>query len=232
LGRACDHGQQESRIRAQARSLPSPFKIELYNACRDAAAVKGAQWYYETTGPGSGLPVISTLKDMIQSGDDLDRVEGIFSGTASYLVNSASELGLCEPDPRDDLTGLDVKRKLVVLARELGLPMEIDDVESDTLMPPELESWEPDTTASLLDQLCSALEPYESRISERVEAAKAEGKLLVPVGCVDVKVSTTSTPRTTARAHGPSITLGGRRRIQLRLRVRVGLEVGFGSGFE
>lgn len=96
--------------------------MELYEKCRKAR--KSAQWYYETTGPGSGLPVLTTLRDMLQSGDRVYKVEGIFSGTMSFLVNSvasgvplsaslllAHKLGLCEPDARDDLIGLDTRRK-------------------------------------------------------------------------------------------------------------------------
>ncbi|KAL1519090.1 hypothetical protein AB1Y20_003357 [Prymnesium parvum] len=177
---------------------------DLYQRCREAGELgKGAQWYYETTGPGSGLPVINTLKDMVQSGDDIRRVEGIFSGTVSYLINSvstgtplsqalkmANELGMCEPDPRDDLTGLDVKRKLVVLGRELGLSLEIEDVKSDSLLPPELADWEPDTSSdapSLIDQLSAAMEPYDSIMTELVEGAKAKGMILTPVSRVDMQ---------------------------------------------
>ena len=91
-----------------------------------------SQWFYETTGPGSGLPVLSTLRDIIQSGDRVKSVEGCFSGTFAYLMDearkgtplsaalrSASKLGYLEPDPRNDLTGSDVRRKTGILAREL-----------------------------------------------------------------------------------------------------------------
>ena len=101
--------------------------LDYYQEVQNAASGVGAsaQWYYETTGPGSGLPVITTLKDMIQSGDRVYSVSGIFSGSLSYMLNEmqkgrplsaavaeAAELGLCEPDPRDDLLGTDVRRKV------------------------------------------------------------------------------------------------------------------------
>lgn len=179
---------------------------ELYSACRSAQ--EGAQWYYETTGPGSGLPVLTTIKDMVQSGDPVQKVEGIFSGTVSYLINQigggtplsaalkeAYSLGLCEPDPRDDLTGIDVKRKVVVLARELGLEMEMEQVECEELLPPELADWQPDESEGappLIDQLCAALAPYDLRMDERVAAANAEGEVLTPVSAVDVKSGSAS----------------------------------------
>lgn len=181
---------------------------ELYDACREAGeGGKAAQWYYETTGPGSGLPVLSTLKDMFQSGDDVKRVEGIFSGTVSYLINAVStgtplskalkqahDQGLCEPDPREDLTGLDVKRKIVVLAREFGMRLEMADVQSDSLLPEELADWEPDSSdgAPLIDQLCAALEPYDSRMTELVEEAASKDMTLTAVGSVDVEQGTAS----------------------------------------
>jgi len=181
----------------------------LYEACRTALqGGKGAQWYYETTGPGSGLPVLNTLKDMVQSGDKVKKVEGIFSGTVSYLINAvaagstlsvalkeAQSLGLCEPDPRDDLSGLDVKRKVVVLSRELGIDLEIADVQCDALMPPELEGWEPDESEgapTLIEQLCSALEPFDSALTDRVAAAEADEMILTPLCTVDVEAAEAS----------------------------------------
>lgn len=177
---------------------------ELYDACRTAQ--EGAQWYYETTGPGSGLPVLCTLKDMMQSGDKVRKVEGIFSGTVSYLINAISSgtpfsaalkkahaLGMCEPDPRDDLTGMDVKRKVLVLARELGLQLDMADVDCEQLLPAELASWEPDTSEgapAAIDQLCDALQPHDEALGARVADADAAGMVLTPVSCVDIEAGT------------------------------------------
>jgi len=186
---------------------------ELYNDCRQAQEGASAQWYYETTGPGSGLPVLCTLKDMVQSGDTVHKVEGIFSGTISYLTNAvaaglplseallqAHALGLCEPDPRDDLTGLDVRRKIVVLARELGLSLELADVITEQLMPVELSDWEPDTSDNaqpLIEQLSAALAAYDERLTACVTEAADNGMKLVPLGSVDLSTgiaSVTMTP--------------------------------------
>jgi len=179
---------------------------ELYESCKKSQ--KLAQWYYETTGPGSGLPVLSTIKDMMQSGDSVRCVEGIFSGTLSSLVNSvaagtplsealrkAHRDGLCEPDPRDDLTGLDVRRKVVVLARELGFQMEMSDVECEPLLPEELQAWEPQTgddAPPLIEQLVEALKPYDQRFADKVAAAGADNKVLTPLAVVDVESKSAS----------------------------------------
>ena len=168
-------------------------------------ATKNAQWYYETTGPGSGLPVLSTLKDMTQSGDDVASVKGIFSGTASYILNAmregaplskalaqAVDAGLCEPDPREDLNGGDVRRKVVVLARELGLDISMADVPwAEPLLPAALADWSPpDTSAgapSFAQQLVTALEPYDEEIGARVAGMCAEGQTPIQLCSVDLE---------------------------------------------
>src|SRR5207245_4219394 len=97
---------------------------------------------------GAGLPVVSTLRDLIASGDEIVRIEGILSGTLSYLFNTfdgsvpfsalvrdAHRLGFTEPDPREDLSGQDVARKLLILARQIGLKMDLEEVRLDSLVP-------------------------------------------------------------------------------------------------
>src|SRR5690606_4873274 len=106
---------------------------ERYSAIRDAQRRTGARFGYEAT-VGAGLPVILTLRNLIATGDTLHAIDGMLSGTLAWLFNrydgsvpfsalvrEARELGYTEPDPRDDLSGLDVARKLVILAREAGL---------------------------------------------------------------------------------------------------------------
>lgn len=121
-----------------------------WRTIREAAAQGAAQLRYEAS-VGAGLPVIQTLRELIDTGDDLVSIEGVLSGTLSWLFNhydgSApfSELlhhahaqGYTEPDPRDDLGGLDVARKLVILAREAGLPLDLAQVQVESLVPAEL----------------------------------------------------------------------------------------------
>ena len=177
--------------------------LSLYNECKRLAK-SNAQWFYETTGPGSGLPVLSTLKDMTQSGDRVTRVSGIWSGSISFILNglkeglplsealkAAVEEGLCEPDPREDLSGLDVRRKTVVLARELGLAITMDDIQiEETLLPAALARWSPSGTAPVAEQLIEAIKPYDAEISERIAALSADGMTPVQLSVVDIAAGT------------------------------------------
>jgi bifunctional aspartokinase / homoserine dehydrogenase 1 len=109
---------------------------------------KRQKYFFDEANVGAGLPILSTLRDLIASGDVITKIEGIFSGTLSYLfstfdgsvpfsalVRTAHCNGLTEPDPRDDLSGQDVARKLLILARQSGSPMEIEQVRVESLVP-------------------------------------------------------------------------------------------------
>src|SRR5690606_13834591 len=136
--------------------------LAYYRALRRASRENGARYLYETT-VGAGLPIIQTLRDLVQTGDDVYEIEGILSGTLSYLFNvydgsvafseivaDARSRGFTEPDPRDDLSGMDVARKVVILGRELGLSLELDDVEVEGLVPEALQNLTvPDFLAAL-----------------------------------------------------------------------------------
>jgi aspartokinase/homoserine dehydrogenase 1 len=118
-----------------------------YKAFHDAARAHGVDFFYETN-VGAGLPIIRTLKDLMGSGDRLQKIEAILSGTISFIFNNfkgdanfhdvvkmAQELGYTEPDPRDDLRGTDFMRKMLILARDAGYKMEATDVQIDNILP-------------------------------------------------------------------------------------------------
>lgn len=161
-----------------------------------AAATSGAMVYHESS-VGAGLPVISTLKDLVDTGDRVVKIEGVFSGTMSFLFNSfapasgsggkwsaevakAKELGYTEPDPRDDLNGLDVARKLTILARLVGLPVESPtSFPVQSLIPQELES------CSSGDEFLQKLPEFDDRMEETKAAAEKDGKVVRFVGSID-----------------------------------------------
>ena len=151
---------------------------------RQLAQRSGARYLYETT-VGAALPVIGALRDLLVTGDVVERVEGVLSGTLSYLFNSfdgsqpfsalvrdAQRRGYTEPDPRDDLGGVDVARKLLILARELGLPLELRDVRSEPLLTEDC------LRASGVEAFYEALARDDARYeAQRAEAASA-GRVL------------------------------------------------------
>lgn len=162
-----------------------------------AAATAGSKVYHESS-VGAGLPVISTLKDLVDTGDEVTKIEGVFSGTMSFLFNSfapvegsggqwsaevkkAKELGYTEPDPRDDLNGLDVARKLTILARLAGLPVESPtSFPVQSLIPKELE------TVSSGDEFLEKLPGFDSQMEETKSAAEKQGKVVRFVGSIDM----------------------------------------------
>ena len=148
-----------------------------------------AHYRYETT-VGAGLPVIQTVADLVATGDRLRSVRGVVSGTMTYLfhqlergtpfsaaVRAAVEQGYAEPDPRDDLSGEDVARKLLILARTAGLRVERDEVEVESLVPDGAR----DVPRTLVTD---ALADVDALWADRVEAAAARGQRLRYVGRV------------------------------------------------
>jgi aspartokinase/homoserine dehydrogenase 1 len=156
---------------------------EAWNRLREAAS-RGGSIYYETT-VGAGLPVLRTVADLAATGDRIIRLQGVLSGTLGYLcdevmkgsgfseaVKGAYDLGYTEPDPRDDLSGLDVARKLVILARAAGLDVQPEDVEVEPLLPREAADGPIENFWTLLPRLDA---PMEKR---RAEAAAAKQRLV------------------------------------------------------
>lgn len=167
----------------------------------DAARSTGTRFCYEAS-VGAGLPIITTLKDLLRTGDSVQKIEGIFSGTLSYLFNEgggkdfsavvadAADKGFTEPDPRDDLSGLDVQRKTVILARDCGLKVELDDVPVESLVPKPLQTWEPtedEKKQGLSKVFIEKMKEYDGDMKKKMDEAEAAGEVLRYVGMVDVK---------------------------------------------
>ncbi|KAF4781301.1 homoserine dehydrogenase [Colletotrichum scovillei] len=188
-------GKGISIVTPNKKAFSGSYKLwqDIFNA----ASTSGAKVYHESS-VGAGLPVISTLKDLVDTGDRVTKIEGVFSGTMSFLFNSfaptsgaggkwsaevakAKELGYTEPDPRDDLNGLDVARKLTILARLAGLPVESPtSFPVQSLIPKELES------CSSGDEFLQKLPEFDSQMEETKAAAEKQGKVVRFVGSIDV----------------------------------------------
>lgn len=143
---------------------------------RDSAEKSGAHLFYETT-VGAALPVLGTLKDLRDTGDRVREVQGIFSGTLAYLFNQfdgsvpfsqivreAREAGFTEPDPRDDLSGMDVARKIVIVARELGYDIGLEQIDVESLVPEGLD-------ALGIPEFLDALADSDQAMADRVREA-------------------------------------------------------------
>ncbi|MDH3613038.1 MAG: bifunctional aspartate kinase/homoserine dehydrogenase I [Gammaproteobacteria bacterium] len=146
-----------------------------------------SHFFYETT-VGAALPIISTLQDLIDTGDEIHSVQGIFSGTLAYLFNvydgktpfsaivrEARDSGYTEPDPRDDLSGMDVARKLTILAREIGHKTELGDFPVQNLVPESLRRCS-------IDEFLGQLAEHDDEMKVMYEEAEATGKKLRYVG--------------------------------------------------
>lgn len=164
-----------------ANKVAASSKYEHYHKLKELARLKGVKYLFETN-VGAGLPIISTINGLMKSGDKILKIEAVVSGTLNYLFNEmneniplskavrlAMEAGYAEPDPRLDLSGMDVIRKLVILSREAGYHVEIDDVKKDLFLP---DSFFEGSTDDFWNILPSIDEKFERRRRELV----AEGK--------------------------------------------------------
>lgn len=154
-----------------------------YQAIREAAAAAGARFRYEAT-VGAGLPVITTLRDLVDTGDEVSAIAGIFSGTLAWLFNKydgsvpfselvaqARSMGYTEPDPRDDLSGVDVARKLVILAREAGHALSLADVAVESLVPEALRQ-------ASVEDFMARLHEVDAAFAQQLAEARARGHVL------------------------------------------------------
>ncbi|KAI8812295.1 homoserine dehydrogenase-domain-containing protein [Cladochytrium replicatum] len=177
--------------------------LELYKAIKERSrptSGSAAPLVYHEATVGAGLPILSTLNAMVRTGDEIEKIEGIFSGTLSFIFNSfsttgtsasapkfseivlaAKEKGYTEPDPRDDLNGLDVARKVIILGRLAGLSLDLSTLSVENIVPEALR------TVATASEFLSALPNYDAEFAALNAKAQARGEVLRYVGCVDVK---------------------------------------------
>ncbi|MBI3765292.1 MAG: ACT domain-containing protein, partial [Ignavibacteriales bacterium] len=167
-----------------------------YNEFKELLRRRQKYFLYEAN-VGAGLPIISTLHDLIASGDTIVKIEGILSGTLSYLFNnydgstafsglvrSARVRGYTEPDPRDDLSGQDVARKLLILARQLGKRMDLVDIHAENLVPPSLRK------GKFSNMFFKKYSKYDRAMKQRIKAARSKGTVLRYVGTLTDRTAT------------------------------------------
>ncbi len=184
-------------ILSSSISIVTPSKLansgpyERYKRLLKTAAKHGVKFMYETN-VGAGLPVINPLKDLKISGDRIIKIEGILSGTLSYIFNNfkqgrsfaevvreAKEKGFTEPDPREDLKGMDVARKILILAREAGFPIEPEEVVVKNLLPESCQK------APSVEAFFEELEKENDYFEKLLANADAENKSLRFIATLD-----------------------------------------------
>lgn len=165
--------------------------FDYYQSLKSAAQKRQRKFLYETN-VGAGLPVLDNLQLLFGAGDELLSFNGILSGSLSYMFGvledglSLSEAtakakanGFTEPDPRDDLSGTDVARKLLIIARESGLELELSDIEVEAVVP---ESFAPGTS---VDEFMAKLPELDAQFADKIQSAASEGKVLRYVGSIE-----------------------------------------------
>lgn len=196
-----------NEILSESISVVTPNKLanatsqELFNQLHETAKQHNCAYRYETN-VGAGLPVIGTINEMVTTGDHIHKIEGVFSGTLSYLFNSfddsvgfsdlvkkAKEMGYTEPDPREDLNGYDVGRKLLILARVAGYELDFEDIDIQNLVPEEARD------ASDIDEFFVKLKEFDDEFESMWKAAADKGKKLCYIarfedGKAEVKLET------------------------------------------
>lgn len=173
--------------------------ISLWDEIFDASAKPGAGLVYHEATVGAGLPIIGTLNDLVNTGDEIQKVEGIFSGSLSFIFNNystvqgsdlkfsdivlkAKDLGYTEPDPRDDLNGLDVARKVTIVSRLAGYKVKnaSSSFPVESLIPKPLES------VSSAAEYIQRLPDFDGELDKLRKEAEAENKVLRFVGSADL----------------------------------------------
>jgi len=175
-----------SIIAANKIANTSPF--EDYKKLQKLSQKRNLYYLYETNA-GAGLPIISTIRDLLNSGDEIIKIESILSGTISYIFNSfkigtkfseivinAQDKGYAEPDPRDDLSGLDFARKLLLITREIGLSLELEDIQVESILPENCYN------AENISEFFKELKKLNSEFDKKLHEASTSGKVLRYIG--------------------------------------------------
>ncbi len=164
-----------------ANKVAASSEYDNYAELKKIAKKKGIKFLFETN-VGAGLPIINTLNDLVNSGDKVQRIEAVLSGTLNYIFNTisadiplsktiqmAKEEGYSEPDPRVDLSGVDVARKILILARESGYRIEMDDISINRFVPEEL-------FAGTLDEFWAGVTELDAKFETERQRLEAENK--------------------------------------------------------
>lgn len=165
-----------------ANKLAASSKYDNYKKLKQIARKRDVKFLFETN-VGAGLPIINTINSLINSGDKILKIEAVLSGTLNYIFNvlsekvplskavmMAKEAGYSEPDPREDLSGKDVVRKLVILSREAGYRIETEDVKKNLFVP---ESLMQGTTEDFFKNIASIDDEFEKRRAATVQSGRA-----------------------------------------------------------
>ncbi|CAL4320557.1 bifunctional aspartate kinase/homoserine dehydrogenase I [Buchnera aphidicola] len=167
--------------------------FEYYTKIRKIALNTNKKFFYETN-VGAGLPIISTLKQLLNTGDTVIKCQGILSGSLSFIfgkleegvllsqaTKEAKNLGFTEPHPADDLSGIDVARKILILAREMGYHKELKDVKIEPILPQNFKKYQD------INEFLLKIKDVDSYFVEKTKKAQKEGKVLRFVGTIDKK---------------------------------------------
>ncbi|NRA56426.1 MAG: bifunctional aspartate kinase/homoserine dehydrogenase II [Gammaproteobacteria bacterium] len=174
-----------------ANKLAGSSESRYYNQIKANALSNNCKWLYNAS-VGAGLPVLHAINDLRQSGDQIQSISGVFSGTLSWLFEHyddseafsslllrARDLGITEPDPRDDLSGKDKQRKLLILAREAGFELELADIELRSMVPEQL-------AAVSLNEFISRASELDPILSSLYQTAKANDCVIRYVAKLEV----------------------------------------------
>ena len=176
---------------ATPNKIANTLKQKKYDSLRKIASERRVHYLYETN-VGAGLPIINTLNNLINSGDEIIRVKGVFSGSLSYIFNSydgkktfcdvvfdAKKKGFTEPDPREDLTGMDIARKILILSREIGMKKELTDVKIENILPKSC------LQAKNIEEFKIELTKEESFFKKKLQQAQKKKAKIRYIACIE-----------------------------------------------